>query len=283
MTGFQKAIKIIAIVFAISLTVSIIGAIVNVAGFLISTFSEGDETFDGFSEGYDREEINNIRIENSYGKLIIKSGNEFLVEADGVSSGFETSITDSGTLVIDNTGGNYNWARRFFGDDSRLKNAVITMTLPEGFKAEGIEIENGFGSLDIEAVTADYLRLKLGAGDCEIKEVTTKTTRIDAGVGELDFADSELGNMDLKCGVGEISIEGKLIGNNDIDCGVGEVSLKIFGSREDYDISITKGIGSIYIDGKKQSADVDDNEGAENVLNIKGGVGEVSVDFTETE
>ncbi|SCP97080.1 DUF4097 family beta strand repeat-containing protein [Anaerobium acetethylicum] len=284
MTGFQKAIKVVAIVFAISLTATIIGGIVNLAGFFINGLTGGDgKTTENFSEAYEEDGIEGIKIESSYGRLVIKSGDGFLVEADGASSRFSSRVSNSGILVITNTGGNYNWAGKFFGGDDEFKDAVITVTVPEKFEVESLEIENGFGDLIMQDVACGFLKLKLGAGDCDVIGVKSGRTDIDAGVGELSFIDVVLGNVNLNCGVGDISIEGIMTGENDVDCGVGEIDIRIEGNREDYDISVERGIGEIYLDGEKQDDMKAGDSSAENTLNINGGIGEVSVKFTETE
>ena len=66
---------------------------------------------------------------------------------------------------------------------------------------------------------------------------------------------SKLKNLDLDIGAGKATIEAYLEGRNDIDCGVGALDINLLGNKEDYQIKVNKGIGSVTVDGIKQMFD----------------------------
>lgn len=78
--------------------------------------------------------------------------------------------------------------------------------------------------------------------------------------------------------MGEFTFDGKITGKSKIDSGVGEIKVNLIDKKEDYTIDISKGIGTITLDGEK----VEDNkkyENGDNFLEINGGIGNINIKF----
>ena len=60
---------------------------------------------------------------------------------------------------------------------------------------------------------------------------------------------------------------------------MGELNLTLTGTREDYCITLDKGVGKATLDGVKMSDDVVYGDG-ENTIEIDGGVGELKIGFS---
>ena len=51
--------------------------------------------------------------------------------------------------------------------------------------------------------------------------------------------------------MGEFTFDGKITGKSKIDSGVGEIKINLIDKNENYTIDISKGIGTITLDGEK--------------------------------
>lgn len=85
-------------------------------------------------------------------------------------------------------------------------------------------------------------------------------------------------NLDLDLGVGKITLTSKLTGINEINSGVGETNINLLGIKEDYQIKVDKGIGSIDIDGENILNNTYYGNGTSRV-DIDGGIGSINVRF----
>ena len=79
-----------------------------------------------------------------------------------------------------------------------------------------------------EQLELEELSVEVGAGDIDIKEglLTTAYASFDVDAGNLDFA-------------------GEVKGDLDADCNVGNMELKLTGEQQDYNYSLSCGVGSI--------------------------------------
>jgi|LSQX01.1.fsa_nt_gb DUF4097 and DUF4098 domain-containing protein YvlB len=275
MNTFQKVIKYIAIAFAIFLTVSILTGIVSVILSLLGAFSVNEKERIDFSNEYS--DIEQIDINHKVGKLIIKPGDEFRVEASNVSKRFRAEAV-KGTLVIDEPDF-MNWFLRFDFGNPR-KNTVITVYVPKDFYARRIKIDSGVGEVILEDLVTESLIINAGVGNIYGKNLKAKKVDAHGGVGDMTLIDIHFSDMDLDSGVGDIDIEGIIIGKSEIDCGIGDVNLRIDGARENYIMRIDDGLGSIKVNGKKTYGEYNDNYKADNTIKVDGGIGDVDIDFS---
>lgn len=282
MSGFQRTIKYIAIGFAVFLAVMIVAGIANFIFAIVSAVSGGtgirsNKTID-FTQSFTG--VSSIDIDNSTGKLIIKPGDEFKVEAEDVNEGFLAEVNNNGTLRIsdDNSHFNFLWFN-FSGFNN--PNSKIVVYLPDNFIAEDASIDSGAGSVAIDGLYARSLVISAGAGSITGSNVSAQDVTVDGGVGSVTLKNVDFNDANLNCGVGNVTLEGILTGDTEVDCGVGSVSLELTGNEEDYDLEVDSGVGTIRLNGEKISDDYETDRNAPNSLQIEGGVGDVKINIGE--
>ena len=79
-------------------------------------------------------------------------------------------------------------------------------------------------------------------------------------------------------GIGKVEINADIKGNSTISCGIGELILDLLGNKDDYQVIVDKGVGSVKVDGIKKKDDSIYGNGL-NKINIDGGIGTIHVDF----
>ena len=270
MTSWQKAIKYIAMAFAMLLVVSIIFGIVGALSTLSFVF--GDKDIVGELQTYSvNSDIKELDIDISAADFVIKTGDEFRVESNHK---YLTVEEKSGRLVISEK-------KLFWGSYSGK--VSLELYVPEGTVFEKADIATGAGRVTIETLSAEVLVLNLGAGEVKIDNlIATDRAEIDGGAGRITIGDGALRNLDLDMGVGELKLTSKLTGECDLDCGVGATNLVLLGTSDDYKIKLDKGLGDAKIDGESIS-----NGGiygtGENTVDVDGGVGAIKITFRAVE
>lgn len=265
MTSWQKAIKYIAIAFAIFLIVSIIGGIMSAVG-IIGGFIESDATADNVKTYTVSQDITQLEIEINAADFTVTIGDEFKVE----SNLKDLTVKDSGRVlaIVENK----KWGRDY-------NNAVLTLYVPENFVFQKAKIETGAGRVTVDTLSADKLSLELGAGEVKITELNaTEKVEIDGGAGKITIGGGTLYNLDFDMGVGECNITSAILGNSELDCGVGEANITLTGEKTDYKLFVEKGIGSVTVDGQAVSSESAYGDGT-NKIELNCGIGAVKVKF----
>lgn len=275
MNTFQRVIKYTAIGFAIFLTVVILTGIVGALTGVISIFNGKEESRIDYSKEFNG--VEQLDINNKLGKLDIKTGSGFKVEATNVSDRFRAEVVN-GTLIIDEPDFS-RWFQWLNIGRTRMK-SVITVYVPEDFHARRIKIDSGAGEVKLENLSADRLIINAGVGDIYGKSLTAMRVDADGGVGNIDLVDIDFTDVDFDCGVGNIKIDGRIAGKSEFDCGVGNINIKINGAREEYALKVNSGLGSIRVNDRRVSGDYNDNYRADNTIRIDGGVGDADITFS---
>ena len=267
MTAVQKVIKYCAIAFAVFLIVSIIGGIIGAVSSVSAVFD--DEDMVGEMKTYPvTDAVESLEIDLSGARLEVKTGDGFSVESDHKYLKVENA-DDVLTIKEDHP---------VFGFHS--EGAQVILTVPEDFVFDKVTISTGAGAVKADTLLAEKLSLDLGAGEVDIGRLTaTARATINSGAGELKIGGGELADLNLNIGVGEAELESRLTGGCSIDYGVGELNLTLTGTREDYCITLDKGVGKATLDGVKMSDDVVYGD-EENTIEIDGGVGELKIGFS---
>lgn len=164
------------------------------------------------------------------------------------------------------------------------REASISITVPENFTANKVELDGGIGNIRIEDLSTEYLEIDTGVGDIKCSRIIANTADIDGGTGNASFIDSAFGNTDIDCGVGNVTFSGTLHGEVSIDCGVGNTKLSLSDSRDNYYLVLEKGLGTVTLDGNKLkfSDSYEENANAPYLLDINGGVGNITIDFASS-
>lgn len=276
MNEFQKVIKYLAMGFAIFLTVTIIGGIATGVFALTGVFSGVAASGDAVDINKSFDDVKSITIDHGVGTLKVRTGDSDKVEivAKNVSEHYIVEKSFSGNLTLKSKSRFWFW--NWF--DGNFK-SDITIYLPKDFVAESFIIDAGAGDVNIDDLEAKELEINGGAGDIRGNNIVAQTVDIDGGVGNVNFKQVMLNNTTIDAGVGNVDIEGILSGNTDIDCGLGNVDLDLVGTIDDYNIKVEKGLGNIKINGEKYS-DINWNKlNAKYIIDIDGGVGDISINF----
>lgn len=275
MNTFQRIIKYAAIAFAVFLTIAILTGIVGALTGVISIFNGKEESRIDYSKEFSG--IEQLDINHKLGKLNVKTGSGFKVEATNVSDRFRAEVVN-GTLVIDEPDF-ARWFKWLNKGRTRMK-SIVTVYVPEDFNAKRIKIDSGAGQINLEDLSAQRLIINAGVGDVYGKGIKAMRVDADGGVGNISLVDVDLTDVDFDCGVGNINIEGQILGKSEFDCGVGSVNIKIKGAREDYALKVSAGLGRVRVNDQKVSGEYNDSYRADNTIKIDGGVGDVDITFS---
>lgn len=268
MNTFQKVIKYLAVAFALFLSISIIGGIVQV---LASVASFGSKNAVGEMKTYEvSEKVESIQVDISAADFVIQTGEKFLVESNHK---YLTVDERNTKLVISE--------KEHSSFSNTHGNVKLVVTVPEGFVFQDADISTGAGRVTVDTLAANTLNLSLGAGETKIGSLTAAAkAHIEGGAGALTVNGGALHNLDCDMGVGNVMLTSKITGNSSIDYGVGQAELVLLGSGEDYQIHLDKGVGEATIDGETMRDDSVYGAGA-NKLDIDGGVGEIEIRFEQ--
>lgn len=183
-----------------------------------------------------------------------------------------TSWVDGSMLnVVEKSHGFFGWGGT--GD--------LVIYVREDTTFDGVEIEIGAGTLDVERLEARDLKLNLGAGKTAIDElVATRRAEIDGGAGVVEIRGGELHDLDLDLGAGKAELRARVVGNGRVTAGVGKTELTLIGREEDYRLRIDKGIGSVTLDGRSLSDGESVGSGT-TLIEIDSGVGAVEMKIVE--
>lgn len=264
MTNAQKLIKLGAQAFAIFLTFTIISAIISGfygIGMALNNKNKDNDPKDLeiiSCENYN-DNLNEVIINTMYSDLEIKKADSFKIESNNTLK----CRANNGTIKIE--------------DKNKWKKNKIIVYLPEVAK---VKIDSGAGSLNIEEINTDNIKLSLGAGLTTIENIVATTAKIDTGAGKLVVENGVFGELDFDMGVGSAELTTNITNEADIDAGVGSLKLNLIGSKMEYMLRISKGIGSIVVDGDTIKSDEAMGNGGKDIK-IDGGVGSIKVDFTE--
>lgn len=285
MSSSQRIIKYFAMAFAAFLAIMIISGIASVIFSVVrifpgGAFREGEWKSDKIDVTKSFENVDSLDIDNATGEFKIETGDGFKVEAQNVDKNFKAEVESNGTLRISDEGEGFQFLWFHIGDFGS-PNSKITLYVPTDFIAEKADIEAGAGNITIDGLKAEELEVSAGAGNLNGNDITAKKADIEGGVGNINLNRVYLTDATLDSGVGNLNITGSLLGRTDISCGVGEVDLSLWGITTDYGFKVDTGVGNVRLNGEKISGEYNSNTGAENVISIDGGVGNVTIDFEE--
>ena len=207
--------------------------------------------------------IESIKIKIQTGTVKIKAGTEFSLTVNkNTGNANIKSETEHGKWEIKEkeTGS-------FLGSIKDLlksgKGLSITVTIPEGFEAENLEIEVDAGTVKADSLLAKNADLEVDAGTITIEKfVEYQKADISVDMGKVSVSSGTVKNLKLECEMGTAEYAGTLTGENKISCDMGSVTLKL-DDRERYTFVSKSDMGNINIDGKKvKGLDNEMNQGS---------------------
>lgn len=213
-------------------------------------------------------EIHSMNIKINAADFIIVHGRNFLVESNIKNlSVFEK---DGVLTVFDETKYAANYAK-----------AIFKLWIPNYLVFENVDITTGAGRLTADSLSANSLKLKLGAGKVELGELNANSIAdIVGGAGEITVSSGALNNLTLSLGAGKLNMTAALNGKSDLKFGVGQSDLTLIGNKNNYNLDIVKGIGSITVD-ERIASDIGSSLNGQHHISIKGGIGATNIGFKE--
>lgn len=269
MTTFQKAVKYLAMAFAIFLTVSIIGGILSMFG-LFGGFFGGDAVTDDIKTYTVSSDIKSLEVKINAADFTIKQGDSFSVESN---LKYLTVEDKNGVLTIRDT---KKFIRTYTG-------AVLTLYIPADTVFDKANITTGAGRLTVDNLSADTMNFELGAGEVAIDTlVAASDIDINGGAGKITISGGALHNLDLDMGAGQLNLTSALTGESDFDLGVGESNITVIGNKNDYKLDIERGLGNITVDGTSVS-NIKGQGNGNNDIEISGGIGAINLKFGKSD
>lgn len=269
MTTFQKAVKYLAMAFAIFLTVSIIGGILSMFG-LFGGFFGGDAVTEDFKTYTVSSDIKSLEVKINAADFTIKQGDSFSVESN---LKYLTVEDKNGVLTIRDT---KKFIRTYTG-------AVLTLYIPADTVFDKANITTGAGRLTVDNLSADTMNFELGAGEVAIDTlVAASDVDINGGAGKITISGGALHNLDLDMGAGQLNLTSALTGESDFDLGVGESNITVIGNKNDYKLDIERGLGNITVDGTSVS-NIKGQGNGNNDIEISGGIGAINLKFGKSD
>lgn len=266
MTSWQKAIKYLAIAFALFLVVSIFGGIFSALGLVANVFDSKDAV--GEMQTYTVSgDIEELELEIGAARLTIAQGDSVYVESNNP---YLEVREQNGCLTVTETD------HRYANTNGKIQ---LNLYLPADLTFKKADIQTGAGQVNIKRLAAETLYLELGAGQVQIDRLeASRASKIVGGAGQVAVHNGALRNLKLNMGVGELRITGALTGDCDLDMGVGAAYLTLVGKADDYRIELDKGLGEATLDGERLSESTVRGNGG-NEIDIDGGVGEIRIAF----
>lgn len=273
----------------ISLGILIVILAYAIGGGKAYSYSNTDYTYE--LDAY-AEEVTSIDFNLSYGKVKIKTGDDFHVRIENMPEDGYKSYVSQGTWIIKEDFSNENVIRIFdwnipvtsigigFGKND-FKAASITITIPEDFHGKDIKIDLGAGSLYADKLSADTVELTVGAGSMEVETLhATNLMEIENGAGNLIIHEMSARDVDVDCGVGDIKIKGIIERDCNVQTGVGNVFLDIKGDEENYNYTVDCGIGHVIINDNSYNGITDTtirNNNSVGTFRLECGIGKIEL------
>jgi len=287
MSSAQKIIKWSAIGLAGFLAISIIGAIASTFVWIVGAFIPGntsskhneDAVVIKEQEEHSYSGIDNLKLSCGVFKVAINTDNSVEgVKVITQNCKNQVKIRKEGnTLVLEETSFNI---QNILGGKKSYKGKV-NIYLPANKEFDKVEIEAGVGSLNLDRIQCKTFDVECGVGSLDCNNVKAQKADIEGGVGELNIKNIEFTDAEVEGGIGKVALSGKILGNGKMSAGMGNLDIDLNNRREDFNIKVETGLGTIRIDGDKFGEGDWNSTNASQQLTVEGGVGEVNVDFIQ--
>lgn len=268
----------------------------DISRFLDSVMGHGVINLGDKSTSYDLEEsvasIENGSVE--YHELACAGVEELKIHVEGCSLVIEKSSEDDFWLEAKDVEMLQAYAK---GDTlyltstctgkvttSMIKDAVITLYIPQGYYFDRVEIDLGAGEVEAEEIFAKELTAKIGAGKVVIDQCDADKLDINVGAGDFEVDDVQTDELKCEVGMGNISLSGTINGDAKAECIMGNISLKLSNAETDFDYKLEAYEGNITLGGKEHSKLVSeekiDNDASQK-MKLKCSMGNIDVSFEE--
>lgn len=235
MRVFQRLIKLLAMIFAFSLTVAIVMGLTEGAySLLTATGLVKEAPADIASTSYDKD-FSELELKIGAAELKIQTGDKMTVEADKN----RVDVTENGSkMTVEEKSGGFGW---FF------RKRKVTVTIPKDHKYKNVKIDTGAGKVSIDELNTESLDLNLGAGEVDVKKLSVDDADIDCGVGKVSVeltGEEDDYSFKLSKGLGSLKLNSRDI-SDDSTIGDGSKKVKIDGGVGAIDVKTTGHTGGL--------------------------------------
>lgn len=134
-----------------------------------------------------------------------------------------------------------------------------------------------------ENMTLDTVKLNMSAGVLNVNDLKAKTVKVDAAAGRVKVNQLECQELKVNTAMGQTSLQKVTVHEKaSIDVGAGSASIHLSGSENDYDTSVSVGLGHVKV-GDTSFSGIADRDSHHNdgktKLDIDCGLGNVNVEM----
>lgn len=221
------------------------------------------------------DQVQKLEIEVGGCSLITKSSgdNSFYAEAQNIGK-FQCFV-EGDTLYVKSITSSRRW--------NQLKNAKITLYVPDGSSFEEADIELGAGVLEFEELSAKQAFLEVGAGQIKISRARVQELEVNVGLGQIVLQDMDVAELEAEIGMGELEARGAITEKADIICSMGNVEMTVDGREEDFNFDLQGGMGNMDVGSMSHSGlgfERTADNGAAKKMTLECSMGNVNVRFT---
>jgi DUF4097 and DUF4098 domain-containing protein YvlB len=149
-------------------------------------------------------------------------------------------------------------------------------------KIDTLTVNNSFGDLKINAVTAGTVTIDMSSGDVTIVDSEADAIDIQNAYGDVTANRLIARGMKINASSGEMNLQGTLSGKNDIHAEYGDVHFRTTVAASAYSYALSTSFGDITLNGKtvgEVNSSVTKSGIAPNSLTVQSSAGDVAVDF----
>lgn len=219
------------------------------------------DTLEKSSRQYEFSDITDLDISVGACEVVIQESNTDSVRVDVSTTGQDISMeNDNGTLIIETTR-TVDLSDMFYS--KRKMAGILKIYVPEDMQFSSADLEFGACDVEISDLDIEQMTLSLGASECNMERMNVQSFIVEVGAGDFEYS-------------------GSISGNAEIGCGAGDVELELSGRKEEFNYSLSGGMGEIEIGEMKYGSlavDKSIDNSAQKNMSIECGMGNVSVDF----
>ena len=204
------------------------------------------------------DDLRALNMEISLGNIRVKTGKELRVDYTGDDKYRPDVSQENGILSVTQPK-----VQKHFNFNIKDIHAEVTVTLPEGYAFENVDIQENLGDIDIRDLTADKLTVADDLGDIDIKDCLIGDIDIAADLGDVDidgcvfsklYIEEDLGDvtvstpqdlsgaaLDLETDLGTVKIDGEDQGKRHTRSGNGEIKITVQNDMGDITLNSAAG------------------------------------------
>ncbi|MDE6709536.1 MAG: DUF4097 domain-containing protein [Oscillospiraceae bacterium] len=207
-------------------------------------YYDGDGEFSILDMKY-ADTVTKLNVNVKAGCFFIMSGDNLSISGSNIKTEYLDYKIEDGVLYVSYSPEFYlmNWDFNF--DDAQI---IITVP-PKVYEIAEFSVKAG--ELNVSDFEANRLYVDFAAGNSYFSNVgASEASQIKMTAGDCTFENCYLYNADIKMTAGSMYYNlCKITGKNAINMTAGDLYMELIGKRSDYNISIDRTAGGVYIDG----------------------------------